>query len=448
MLRRGRGRDCEPIKYPLPQRFVGGEGRVRGLFITLWCSLLLLDRWQWFYGSEARVYALLQLISLLGWLTVWSITLAPEHSARRSGYLWLGWIGWATLLLHLHIVSALGIAAQWLVLSYQAVRCRAQRRWWWVSLAWLALNTWFLARAAEPIWQRREQWSTFAGDGSLAAALGLFPLAALLVPLAGAWAYERWRDGRSASDTSQPEYPLPQRFVGGEGRVRGLGFWALAAALPWLSAWLITRLGIAPLFHYRFVLVSALPLYLLVGLGLLTLRRRGLAWLAVGGMLVGLTLTQGSATAWLEGRGTRLEGRGTLLRGENWREAARYVGQHIQPESQTLWCYAGLIEGRSMSPPLDRSQDEYLSFPLRGCYRVRSAGRQVQPHGLVGDSRRWREQIQAGFENGRREAWIVCRGSGENLERRLTLAGLDGHPRSRGIVQFGRVSVVCLVMDD
>lgn len=148
-------------------------------------------------------------------------------------------------------------------------------------------------------------------------------------------------------------------------------------------------------------------------------------------------------------------------RDEDWNSAVRYVTDHLALETDSLWCYAGLIEGYEIATPLSSREDAYLSFPLRGTYQVVIENSVVMPKGLVGDRSEWRKQIsEAGEQSSRvgnnstidgqlpvragRGVWIVYRGTGERLQEDLKSAGLSDWNVLFPTQQFGSVSVVCM----
>lgn len=436
--------------------------------VILWAACIALDRNQGFYAVEARVYSLLQLLSLLAWLIVGRLV---EGSPLTL--LWFSWCLLCTCLIHLHVTSCLVVATQALVLCWQLGN-RQARKCLLLSFGWIGLQMGLVIFNMQPVWQSREQWSAFAGDASIQSMFQILPLTTLVLPVLMAWVVQQFTNqprpaiiaaGRKPSG-ARPDHSCPDDSYTSNSctgntctsnsyrtacavPLQELGthrswvtsrpwFWAVAWAGPWLIAALVTRLEIAPVFHYRFIIASALPLYLLIACALQQLTSAGLRTLAITAILLGLLWTQGSLTVWSRG-GCYLG-----LRGENWAGAVDYVSENFQPERQSLWCYAGLIEGHHMLWPLTEKQDEYLSFPMRGWHQVASPNsKPVQPHGLTGQFETWGDQIRIQSDSAD-AVWIVFRGSAGQLQQRLKQAKLDRDAQRHPIREFGRVSVVCI----
>jgi mannosyltransferase len=398
---------------------------VVGVAMVLW---LWLDRVQLFYATEARVYAWVQLVSLLGWVVVGQLSATHLSPNSLRWRIW-GWCGLSGLLVFLHITTALAVAFQvvWgsmLMLSHT----RPVRRHWVVAVSLVA--SWVLAALllSSRVWEQRQQWQSFAGDASWSTLGTLFPLAAFAVPLAVARLVDLCLPSHSQQPTWVGFSEQPQRF-------RGL--WWLATAGPWLSAGLITALDIAPVFHRRFVIVSAVPLVMLAAVELACIRRSSLRWMAACGVTLVLVGSQGTWDNWRAGQWYGWQ------RWEGWRQAAVALSAQSQSEDQ-VWCASGLVEAAGAQLPLDENLSVYLSFPLRGTYRVVDAhGTWLEPRGLLLSGEAWAEQLLAAParttqsessqvveelqtpttlpSSPQRQAvkWIVYRGSRAGLERRL-----------------------------
>lgn len=370
--------------------------------MVLWLNL---DRIQLFYATEARVYALVALVSLWGWCAVWRATSAQAPLASQVGWLWC-WCALSICLVFLHITAVLAILWQWgwgtvwLWPKGSAVR----RHWTLATCAVLAtlISAWWLAAR---VWEQRYQWSEFAGATNLSAVLQLFPLLAYGVPVVVCSCLDAW--GNSAKRDRQPAAPALW--------TRWRGMWLLAVGGPWLSAWLITAVGIAPVFHRRFVIVSAVPLIVLAAVQLAGLRQRRWRGLALVGVTVWLVFSQGTWQQWRDGYWYGWQ------RWEGWRQAAQTLSQHLSPADQ-VWCASGLVEASTATLPLTEEFSDYLSFPLRGAYAVSLAGQPVVPRGLLNSGASWAEQILAAGQHAAdpsRNVWIVYRGSPAGLQGRL-----------------------------
>ncbi len=413
----------------------------------LFCSLCM-DPMQMFFAVEARVYGVVQLVSLLSWMLVVEIVVASlshpsELALNKSGernnefvpWHWIAWTACATSMIHLHITAGLSLIFQFPIIAYLAAKLVSWKQCTQrhvvlpiCCLLWIIANGVYVLYVNQNVWERRKQWTAFAGDSSLESLIHLLPFLQVLLPIAACWAIDSLLP-RKEQDVGDSKL-IPLQFA--TNRIARL-VWALAAICPCCLAWVLTRSQLAPLFHYRFLIVAALPLYMLAGTWLLTINRGALRALASAAIFLGLFISQGP---W----GNTLDS-WRRARDEDWNSAAEFVSQNIHSESQSLWCYAGLIEGYQIDAPLTQTMDEYLSYPLRGIYRVEASTTTVQPHGLVGNRKQWLEQIRSTKHDA---AWIIYRGPAERLRADLEAAGLSPLTLVHPIEQFGRVSVVCI----
>ncbi len=402
------------------------------LLVVAWIAL---DRIQLFYATEARVYAIVQLVSLLGWCCI-GVLASPGESERlpadattprqerradpRRAFVLL-WCVLSTLLIYLHLLAALGVLWQWCFGAVVLRRPRAESpssvtpKTWWLAGAWTMLSCCPAMVWAVPVWQRRGQWESFAGNPSLGSLLGLFPLAAFLVPIL-TFRMVDWAVAQMSEVSKQR----------GRQETRSIGswMWLVAASGPWATAWLMTELEIAPIFHRRYVIVSAMPLVLLAACELRKIRLSALRWSAGLSVIIWLVVSQGTFTVWRHGH---LVG---WQRGEDWRGATGWVDQQWLPGDQ-LWCASGLIEGRQVSLPIDDRSNDYLSFPLRGLYEVADRrGTTIAPNALVNDPELWDDLWMQGSPAAVQDIWIVARGRALRLHRKLAVAGEE--MRSRG----------------
>ncbi len=443
---------------------VWGAVGVVGL-VTVWLSF---DRIQLFYATEARVYACLQLISFVNWLLVASLVSgrggrgagsvaagiagmralgknprAPALTQKiqiemTAGWRVLAWSALSLLLVYLHLTAALAVAWQWLFAIGAVLILKRADRWqqigWWFAagggVSLLSLPAWLWSQS---VWERREQWRGFAGDTSLTNALALFPLMEFLVPLVVAVVLDRcWRD-RAALTLTTGDKNCNKNIW--------LALWVVAVVGPWLCAWFATWLEVAPLMHRRFVIVSALPLVALAIELWQTLRRPVLRLLSGAGVVAWLVIGQGTVDAWQQGNVIGWQ------RVEGWREAMVWIDRRIAPEDE-VWCASGLIEGSRIALPVGEETNRYLSFPLRGCYRMRAvdeANRRA-PQALVNEPERWKTQWQARSRLSETKlpvgrAWIVFRGTAEQLSRSLQQARIRDAQIQIAPVSFGRVAV-------
>ena len=337
-------------------------------------------------------------------------------------------------MIHLHITAGLSLIFQFPIVAYLAAKLISLKQYSRRNvvlaiccLMWISTNGIYVLYVNQNVWERRQQWTAFAGDSSLASLIHLMPVLQVLLPVAVCWAIDLLllKGSKAANDQrvpSQVTHNLVARTA-----------WTIAAICPCCLAWILTRSELAPLLHYRFLIVAALPLYMLAGTWLLTINRRALRFLASTAIFGAMFVSQGpwgeSLDSWRRARD------------EDWKSATEFVSQNFDSDSQSLWCYAALIEGYQIDPPLTQPMNEYLSYPLRGIYRVQAGMATVDPHGLVGNRQRWLDQIRSVNRNA---VWIIYRGPADRLKSDLNAAGMSQLTLVHPIEQFGRVSVVCV----
>lgn len=424
------------------------------LFIVGIVCWIVFDRLHWFYATEARPYAALQLVTFAGWCCI------ATMSCSKLAWPKLAWIALAIASVHLHLTAALPVAGQWLVGGAvlwrqarstsltsaldpdkeheQALAPENRSQSWSIKL----LDQWFVVWSlsgiavaiaclpilsiAFPVWQRRTQWAAFASDVSLTSASKMFPIVPIVACVMIAVVVDRFVSAKRSAATNTGA-TAQMRFV-----------WWAALLAPWLIAWAVTALGIAPVFHRRFVIACALPL---VMVGALELSRVRAAWLR-GVTLVLVTAmilySQGSIAVWQQGF---LVGQ---LRGEDWRGATAWLNERIKPTDELL-CSSGLVEANGVTLPIEADLAEYLAFPLGGVYEVRSrSGAKFTTTPLIADAQLWDVQIRARLRTEpvveAKRFWLVYRGAPGRLRQKLATLKPDLIPLEPK--SFGKVHIV------
>ena len=268
-------------------------------------ALVVCDRAQIFYATEARPYALLSLVALAAWYALAQWTEAAQWTEVRcagSGtrdrpplgvgqtwfFWWLGWCGLNVAAFWLQPTALLSIAAQFVyLLALSAfggrLRLRSLARapgyqgrlgLWPVVAGGAILGVAMLPalRALSPVWEHRQQWAGFAAKCGWRELADLLPLEACLMPLlagvvlaaiAGAW-------GQRVTLANTPIASLwachPVSASDPVSARHSYGLWHRAWWM-WLCAWsvpcclvlVLTASGVAPLMHRRYVFVAAFP---------------------------------------------------------------------------------------------------------------------------------------------------------------------------------------------
>jgi mannosyltransferase len=408
-------------------RYCRGLDKSLFVFPMLWITV---DRIQWFYATEARPYAVLELLSVVGWCFVDSLRANDESKSINDGTVFVrsivAWAFVAAIAIQLHLTAGLLILVQW-IFGCWLLRRRALPLWTMAGTVVL-LTALPLVRLAWPVWQRREQWESFASDISFTNTLSLFPFLSLLLPVVVAVCLDRF---------SQPRHTVKGKA---EEPKHSVLIWCFAAGVPILIAWTITALGVAPIYHRRFLIGSALPLVIIAFLQLAKIRNRGLRITTAITVTLAMVISQGTFDMWRHGV---FVGK---LRNEDWRSAAAWIAKRSQ-STDLVFCSSGLIEANLNELPLSDATSKYLSFPLRSIYRVNDRElNEIEVIGLVQDESLWHLQLTEVWTDKNR-AWIVYRGALQRFEAKLRTLQAAMNSNLRGcsheaIQRFGNVYVV------
>ncbi len=432
-------------------RFHAQRGNAHGtLFALCVVGWISLDRLQWFFATEARPYAYVQLVSLAGWCCVAGIARKRGASFgtdwRPVSALIAVWCVLSIANIYIHLTAALPVFFQWITGLWLGTRKRGSDRNMNFSIAWIAaaiavgLALMPLLQLAFPVWQRRSQWATFASDVSLSKAISMFPFVPILSCVLVGWMGDRLWPSKANPTSSEKE--IDARIL-----------WWIAMLGPWSLAWVLAATHVAPMFHERFVFASAMPLFMVGAIELLRFRHQALRWIACISVAIAIIFSQSTASVWRAGY---LVGN---LRGEDWRGASQWISSQIGPEEPVL-CFSRLIEADS-SPanpielPLEPALADYLAFPMHGVYQIHDrTGRPVRATPLLEDHRRWANQLHdlySSTSNNPRPTriWLVYRGSASRLRLRLAefLPDLERHGFAMQATEpqrFGNLYVVQL----
>lgn len=366
-----------------------GLYRLRG---SLWGGtmagvLLAVETNSIFYGTELRPFGIVILLATIAcWLamrpavrndrgTLLIVVLAMASAAMQPTS--IGVFGWllAARCVFTHSRAAhdqsMGERSERLPSGFALRRLSSGWEPLVIFLVLVISVIWLGGDVLRSAWQHRSQWQQMGQAYSLLQLWQAWPWGALVLLPAllalGTRSYAHWvRSGRSVAraDAARP----------------GMPWWALAfsALAAVFTFWLVSALGIAPIFHRRYF-VACLPLLAWAGGDAMSAaihqlsemqwsrpRRIGAAWLMAGTPVVWLLFAQGTAA--------RLSAFDLPLvrRGEGWREAVAYLHRHADPDA-TAFVSSGLIETARLlkMPPAESPVDAqwYLTYPLQGPYR-------------------------------------------------------------------------------
>ena len=355
-------------------------------------ALIIIEPFFLFYATEARPYALVQLLAVV------HIGLLPEVMRRPTVWLRAGFVVSGALLFHLHYTTALLFVAD--LLAFVIWKCTAARRGstttysftsFATDLAVIALVCLPALPSVLAIYERRENWRSFVDEKpSPWMIFVVLPWAAsALIIAADLLAKAAIRIGKPVSGTARRVLRWHVSLL----------CWLLA---PVIGAWLLTRTEVALLFFSRY-LVAASPAAILLAASCAGLAPwRWTRW-AIAAALVATSLILSGIAA-----NYQREGRFIMDRQEDWRGAVAWINDQRQTTPLPVIVSPGLIEDRALSGPHDKRLEAYCLFPVTGLYRL-----DINPdklHAVPSDSNTWPDALmnRPEFSEG---AWLISRGS-------------------------------------
>jgi mannosyltransferase len=393
--REGRGKgglagEIRPNPHPLPKV----EATAAAWIGVVAAALVVVDPLSIFFATEARPYALVQLLAVIHVGVLAELTIGPR--AQRGGLLRVAFVLGAAVLFHLHYTAALLIVAEllwWGLLCWGRPNA-VHYRWTalLVDLGCLAVLCLPAAGNVSRIFARRELWAAFVPQRSLWEVLELLPWSiAGLVLLAG------------MVIAAAGNRPTNERVVA----LRLL-------VLCWLFvplglAWLATTADVARLFFPRYLAASA-PAAILAAAMCVELVPGRLFRFAGGVALV-------AWAAWSSGIAGQLstDGRVNGSRQENWRAAVAWLNEQLPRQPYPVLVASGLIEADELRQPHNRLLDDYCLAPVTGLYRL-----QVERANLVPLTYHNPGKLlppAAALVADRGGAWLVVRGNAKRAEQ-------------------------------
>jgi hypothetical protein len=359
--------------------------------------LVAIDPAAIFSGTEARPYALLQLLAVV------HVTITARLLDAPAKKLHLWWVGLAAVLFYLHYTAALLIAAE--AAFVVAVRLFYPRRTV-VKFGPLVADGFlvvalclFAGGPLAAVFQRRTNWSLFVHHAPFQQMFGWWPLALSGWYLAAALV----ADHLAPRPADEPE----------DARAKKQICWLLCLLwllLPAAIAWVATMADIARLFHPRYLAASAPAAFVAAGLAMNVAPGIRSKWL-VSLLLVTASLISGG----IVGRSVH-GGRPIAERREDWRSAIAWLNEQLPSHHFPVLVYSGLIEADALTRPHDRLFEDYCLLPVTALYPIAARRDDLFPL-PYNEPGRLNKQLRMPAVN-RGGAWLVVRGS-RNLAERI-----------------------------
>jgi hypothetical protein len=372
-------------------------------------ALVVVDPRSIFYATEARPYALIELLAAV------HVAVFLEVLTRPSLALRMAFVLGAALLFHLHYTCVLFVAAEvgfWLLartIDSESIRYKP---------AWLLIDLFYLAVLAAPAaWNvaaiagRQENWARFVPNRPATDILLLLPWsAAILFVLVDVDAFLRKAVPSQGRPTADAELPILLVSV-----------WLL---VPVATAWLLTVFDVARLFATRYAIASA-PAAILIAALVTRLPPWPHARVTLAAAMIGLALWSGGFVPQL-----RKDGRLIADRREDWRSAIAWLNEQLPGRRLPVLVRSGLIEADELRLSEGPLLNDYCLLPVASLYRLQAKQSDLVPLPYSDSGRLEPDVRQLVRERG--GMWLVNRASeasSASVERGLIASLETAEPR-------------------
>lgn len=312
--------------------------------------LVAVDPQAIYFGTEARPYALIQLLAVVH-VALFSRVVEQPTGGRR-----LALVAGMSCLFYLHYTAILLLAAELAYFVVLRVRRPGSTRYGWRALAVdvsaVALLSLGALENLRAIYARHVNWASFVDQRPPWQAILMVPWAWTALALLATSAIVRLRIRRDASPPRLDEL----------SNARWLALcWLL---VPLLIAWLATASDVARLLHPRYLAAAEPAALVLAALALHSMPWRRLqVTLALGLAVVGL----------VESRiPTELVAHSRLIayRTDDWRSAIDYFNRQPGHSRDPVLLRSLLIESEELATSKDPQLRAYCLYPLTSLYRT------------------------------------------------------------------------------
>ena len=383
--------------------------------------LAAVDPKQIFYATEARPYALIELLAV-------SHVAVFLRVIERPTLVWrILFVLGAVVLFHLHYTAILLVPAEIACYFFRSRRLASSATDGAYSARAIVLDLFFIAAFCLPayghlqtIFSRRTNWAAFVPQQPATAILTIWPagLAAVIAIVNIDWFVRR----ASAGDNEKP--PL------------AVLLWAI---VPVALAWLATATDTARLLFPRYVIVSAPAATLLAVMCLRLLPGRSLPVIVGLGIGIFALRTSGMVEQF------QADGRFIADRRGDWRAAMHHFNEQPGHRSYPVLVHTGLIESDALRTSRDRRLAGYCLFPVTSLYPIDASRDRLIPLPRTGPSRLTPEaRLRIETAGG---AWIIAVG-GESSGFRVQGSGSDAAWRMVHERSFGSIHVLALRRDN
>jgi len=321
--------------------------------------LVAVDPQAIYFGTEARPYALIQLLAVVH-IALFARVVERPTAGRR-----LALVTGMTFLFYLHYTAILLLAAE--MTYFVVVRARQPRtaRYGWsavaVDVSAVALLSLGALGNLQAVYARHTNWERFVEQRSPWEAILMVPWAWTALVMLAIAQIVRLRLRRDANAQLPGERSTPCWLA---------LCWLL---VPVFIAWLATASNAARLLHPRY-LAAAEP----AAIVLLVLALQAMPWRRLQAALA-FTL---AAVALIESRiPTEIVAHGRLIayRTDDWRSAIDYFNHHPGHRRDPVLLRSLLIESDELRTSDNAQLREYCLYPVTSLYAIDARGERIMP---------------------------------------------------------------------
>jgi mannosyltransferase len=350
-------------------------------------ALITIDPMAIFYATEARPYALVQLLAVI------QIAITAEMLVQPSNWLRASWIAIGALLFHLHYTAALLIPAEVVFYGLVAVLQPRDVNYRWSShlLDLLVLSLLCLPAIANlgDIFARRANWAAFIQQRSIGDIFDWWPYAL------GAWYIAAALLMQGVAIAKSNATDIGSRIFG----------WLLLCWLfiPALFAWITTTTDVARLFFPRYLLIT-LPAAMLLAAACADLAPWRWSKVTVGSLILAVAI-------WASGIVESMwsEGRVVEPRGEDWRGCIAWLNEQFPQTQFPVLVFSGLIESNALLQPHNELLEDYCLYPVTSLYPLDVDRADMAPLPLHEPGRL--NQVAEMLVVHRGGSWLIVRGN-------------------------------------
>ncbi len=361
--------------------------------------LVAVDPRQIFYATEARPYALVQLLALLHVMLFVELIQRPTLGRRVL------FVAGAVLLFHLHYTAGLLFVGElaayvlWRMIQGEPLAYDGKS----VTLDLFLIAAFCLPAISnlQAIYGRRTNWEAFVGQEPVTEVLNLWPAAwGAVLAILLADRYVRIAGGSPRSTPATRE--LPPLVV------------LLWAIVPVALAWVLTATDVARVLFPRYVIVSAPAATLLAVLCLRMVPSRSLQ-IVLGLGLAAFALRNSHVIEQYQ-----LDRRYIADRRDDWRGAIAFFNQQAEHDQHPVLVRSWLIEADGLATAHSWELADYCLYPVMSIYPLDAQRNRLVPLPRTSSGKLDAETIEQVRASG--GAWLILGGRPEvadTIEREI-----------------------------